>query len=199
MHRFDWPDAEGAVEFGLTHGDMIRLLLRSGFAVEDLVEVRAPEGAETPADPLATAAWSRRWPVEEAWKARRTRLTRRTVTGASRPRRAGPRRSAPTSSGSATKELTARRRSSRSGSGSDSSRSIPSASRPTAPAPGSNENSPGRPTSVSSAPATSASPECRATRGSAPAAAPSAATIPNASSRIEGTTCTSIAASTPGA
>ena len=72
MHRFDWPDAEGAVEFGLTHGDMIRLLLRSGFAVEDLVEVRAPEGAETPADPLATAAWSRRWPVEEVWKARKT-------------------------------------------------------------------------------------------------------------------------------
>jgi SAM-dependent methyltransferase len=71
MHRFDWPDAGGAVEFGLTHGEMIRLLLRSGFAVEDLVEVRAPEGAETPADPLATAEWSRRWPVEEVWKARR--------------------------------------------------------------------------------------------------------------------------------
>ena len=71
MHRFDWPDAEGAVEFGLTHGDMIRLLLRSGFEVEDLVEVRAPEGAETPADPLATAEWSRRWPIEEVWKARR--------------------------------------------------------------------------------------------------------------------------------
>jgi SAM-dependent methyltransferase len=72
MYRFDWPDAEGAVEFGLTHGEMIRVLVRSGFAVEDLVEVRAPEGAVTPADPLATAAWSRRWPVEEAWKARRS-------------------------------------------------------------------------------------------------------------------------------
>lgn len=71
MHRFDWPDADGAVEFALTHGDMIRLLRDSGFEVEDLVEVRAPEGAETPTDPLATAAWSRRWPVEEAWKARK--------------------------------------------------------------------------------------------------------------------------------
>jgi hypothetical protein len=30
MHRFDWPDAEGAVEFGITHGDMISLLRRSG-------------------------------------------------------------------------------------------------------------------------------------------------------------------------
>jgi SAM-dependent methyltransferase len=73
MHRFDWPDADGAVEFGLTHGDMIRLLRDSGFEVEELVEVQAPEGAETPSDPLATAEWSRRWPVEEAWKARKLR------------------------------------------------------------------------------------------------------------------------------
>jgi hypothetical protein len=51
---------------------MIRLLRRSGFVVEDLLEVRAPEGSETPTDPLATAEWSRRWPVEEVWKARRT-------------------------------------------------------------------------------------------------------------------------------
>jgi SAM-dependent methyltransferase len=72
MHRFIWPDAEGAVEFALTHGDMIRLLRDSGFEVKDLVEVQAPEGAETPADPLATAEWSRRWPIEEAWKARKT-------------------------------------------------------------------------------------------------------------------------------
>lgn len=72
MHRFEWPDADGAVEFAISHGDMIRLLRDAGFEIEDLVEVRAPEGAETPTDPLATAAWSRRWPIEEAWKARRT-------------------------------------------------------------------------------------------------------------------------------
>jgi hypothetical protein len=71
MHRFIWPDADGAVEFALTHGDMVRLLLDSGFEVKDLVEVQAPEGAETPADPLATAEWSRRWPIEEVWKARK--------------------------------------------------------------------------------------------------------------------------------
>ena len=71
MHRFDWPDADGAVEFAIPHGEMIRLLRRSGFVVEDLVEVRAPDGAETPTDPLATLEWSRRWPVEEAWKARK--------------------------------------------------------------------------------------------------------------------------------
>jgi SAM-dependent methyltransferase len=71
MHRFEWPGNDGAIEFAITHGEMIRVLRRSGFAVEDLVEVRAPEGAEAPTDPLATAEWSRRWPVEEAWKARR--------------------------------------------------------------------------------------------------------------------------------
>jgi SAM-dependent methyltransferase len=71
MHRFDWPDAEGAVEFAITHGDMIRLLRDSGLVVEDLVEVRAPADAETPTDPLATAEWARRWPIEEAWTARK--------------------------------------------------------------------------------------------------------------------------------
>jgi hypothetical protein len=39
--------------------------------VNDLVEVQAPEGAQTPADPLATVEWSRRWPIEEVWKARK--------------------------------------------------------------------------------------------------------------------------------
>jgi SAM-dependent methyltransferase len=73
MHRFDWPDADGAVEFAISHGDMIRLLRDTGFEVEDLVEVRVPEDAQTPTDPLATAEWSRRWPVEEAWKARKKR------------------------------------------------------------------------------------------------------------------------------
>ncbi|MGH2635888.1 MAG: SAM-dependent methyltransferase, partial [Actinomycetota bacterium] len=73
MHRFEWPDDEAdSVEFAIPHGDMVRLLRSSGFELEDLVEVRAPEGAQTPSDPLATAEWSRRWPVEEAWKARKT-------------------------------------------------------------------------------------------------------------------------------
>jgi len=71
MHRFAWADAEGAVEFAVPHGEMIRLLRSSGFEVEDLVEYPAPADAVTPSDPLATAEWSRRWPIEEAWKARR--------------------------------------------------------------------------------------------------------------------------------
>jgi SAM-dependent methyltransferase len=70
MHRFEWPDDEG-IEFHLPHGAMIRLLRESGFDVEDLVEIRAPDDATTPTDPLATADWARRWPAEEAWRARK--------------------------------------------------------------------------------------------------------------------------------
>lgn len=73
MHRFEWPDAEAAVEFAIPHGEMIRLLRSSGFEVEDLLEYPAPAGAVTPTDPLATAEWSRKWPIEEAWRVRKIR------------------------------------------------------------------------------------------------------------------------------
>jgi SAM-dependent methyltransferase len=69
MHRFEWPDDE-SVEFHLGYGDMIRLLRRSGFEVEDMVEVRpAPDAATTHA--FAPVEWARRWPAEEVWKARK--------------------------------------------------------------------------------------------------------------------------------
>jgi SAM-dependent methyltransferase len=74
LHRFEWPDSGGSVTFSITHGEMIRLLRTCGFEVEGLVEVRAPEdatGASPPGDPLVTAEWSRRWPAEEAWLARK--------------------------------------------------------------------------------------------------------------------------------
>jgi SAM-dependent methyltransferase len=71
MHRFEWPDDE-SVEFHLGHGDMIRLLRRCGFEVEDLIEVQPPEGATTQW-PLASIEWARRWPTEEVWKARKAR------------------------------------------------------------------------------------------------------------------------------
>ncbi len=69
LHRFEWPDTE-AVNFYLGYGDWIRLLRANAFAVEDLIEVRPPEGATTSA-PIVTAAWARRWPCEEIWKARK--------------------------------------------------------------------------------------------------------------------------------
>ncbi len=69
MHRFEWPD-DDSVEFHLGYGDWIRLLRRSGFAVEDLVEIRAPLDATT-RYPFVTAEWANRWPSEEIWMARK--------------------------------------------------------------------------------------------------------------------------------
>jgi len=69
MHRFEWPD-DPSVEFHLGYGDMIRLLRRSGFEVEDMIEVRPAPGT-TPSHPFVTNDWAQRWPVEEVWKARK--------------------------------------------------------------------------------------------------------------------------------
>lgn len=68
MHRFEWP--EGGVEFHLAHGDLLRLLRRTGFVVEDLIELYAPADAVTHEyyDEVS-ADWARRWPAEEIWVA----------------------------------------------------------------------------------------------------------------------------------
>jgi SAM-dependent methyltransferase len=69
MHRFEWP-FDQSVEFHLGYGDWIRLLRRHGFEIENLIELRAPEGATTRYD-FVTPAWARRWPSEEVWIARK--------------------------------------------------------------------------------------------------------------------------------
>ncbi len=70
MHRFEWSD-DDSVEFHLPHGEMIALLRQSGFEVEGLTEIRPPEDSET-RYPFVTLDWSRSWPCEEVWKARKT-------------------------------------------------------------------------------------------------------------------------------
>ncbi|HEX3478383.1 MAG TPA: methyltransferase domain-containing protein [Kofleriaceae bacterium] len=69
MHRLTWSEPSG-VEFHISPGEQIRLLRRSGFEIEDLIEVYAPEGGTT-RHPFVTAAWANRWPSEEIWKARK--------------------------------------------------------------------------------------------------------------------------------
>jgi SAM-dependent methyltransferase len=69
MYRVEWPDNPG-VEFHLSHGEWVRLLLRSGFEVEDLIEVR-PSADATTRFPFVTVEWARQWPCEEIWKARK--------------------------------------------------------------------------------------------------------------------------------
>lgn len=70
MHRIEWPDSVGEVEFHLAHGDWVELLTRSGFEIERLVEIYAPPGATT-TYAWMDAAWATRWPCEEAWVVRR--------------------------------------------------------------------------------------------------------------------------------
>jgi SAM-dependent methyltransferase len=70
MYRLEWP-GNPSVEFHLAHGDWIRLLRRSGFEVEDLIEVRPALGAIS-RHPFVTLEWACNWPCEEVWKARKT-------------------------------------------------------------------------------------------------------------------------------
>jgi SAM-dependent methyltransferase len=69
IHSFEWSD-DDSVEFHIPHGKMIDLLRDSGFDVEELIEVRPPEDAET-VFPVASLDWSRKWPCEEIWRARK--------------------------------------------------------------------------------------------------------------------------------
>lgn len=70
LHRLTWPD-NGGVEFYLPHGERIRLLRDCGLEIEDLIEVRAPEGATNEYLDNVPLEWARRWPSEEVWFARR--------------------------------------------------------------------------------------------------------------------------------
>jgi SAM-dependent methyltransferase len=71
MHRIDWPDGE--VGFHLGHGDMFEVLRASGFQVERLVELYAPDDAAThPYYAYIGVDWARQWPAEEIWTARKT-------------------------------------------------------------------------------------------------------------------------------
>jgi SAM-dependent methyltransferase len=69
MYRFEQWDG---VEFHLAHGDLIRLLRANEFEIEELLELQAPEGAQThPHYDYVTAEWGRQWPAEEIWRARK--------------------------------------------------------------------------------------------------------------------------------
>jgi SAM-dependent methyltransferase len=70
LHRVDWFDSE-APDFHLPHGEMLRLLRDSGFEVEALHELRAPEGPADERRFYQRRGWSRDWPPEEVWVARR--------------------------------------------------------------------------------------------------------------------------------
>lgn len=71
MHRFEWPGDEG-VDFHLPHGEMLGLLRRTGFEVEALHEIQAPDGPDD-APHFVSRSWARRWPCEDVWDVRKAR------------------------------------------------------------------------------------------------------------------------------
>lgn len=68
LHRFDEPEQ---TEFQLPHGEWLRLFRRQGLIVEDLIEVRPPEGATSTYRDAEETAWARRWPMENIWRVRK--------------------------------------------------------------------------------------------------------------------------------
>lgn len=70
MHRIEWPD-DDCVEFHLPHGELIALLRSSGFEIEELVEIRPPDGSANVYHPQDSLEWAQKWPCEEVWKVRR--------------------------------------------------------------------------------------------------------------------------------
>ena len=69
LRRLEWSFETG-VEFHLSHASWIRLLRKNGFEIEDLIEVLPPETSTTRYN-FVDLAWSRQWPSEEVWKARK--------------------------------------------------------------------------------------------------------------------------------
>lgn len=70
MNRIEQPGESD--QFMLPHSELFRLLRRTGFDVEDLVELYAPDGAERHEYYSFTSPdWARKWPAEEMWEARK--------------------------------------------------------------------------------------------------------------------------------
>ncbi|HZQ88801.1 MAG TPA: class I SAM-dependent methyltransferase [Gaiellaceae bacterium] len=69
MSRTLWPGELGT-EFHLPHGELIRLLRQTGFEIEALHELQAPEDANRPVYyDYVEVDWARKWPCEEIWVA----------------------------------------------------------------------------------------------------------------------------------
>ena len=65
MYRLEWTDPN-TVEFTLTHGKMIELLVANHFRVDQLLELGAPPNARSEYI-WADTTWASQWPTEEVW------------------------------------------------------------------------------------------------------------------------------------
>ncbi len=57
--------------YQLPYGGWIRLFRQHALQVEDLVELRAPNNAETTYSDFVPRSWAERWPAENIWKLRK--------------------------------------------------------------------------------------------------------------------------------
>lgn len=70
LGKIVWEDT-GETEFHPPAGELIDILGASGFIVERLVDLYAPDDAQTHEYyKYVTAEWARKWPAEEIWRAR---------------------------------------------------------------------------------------------------------------------------------
>lgn len=68
LHRLEGGTS---VEFQLTYGEWIALFVKSGLAIERLVETRPPVGRASAYLSRRDNAWARSWPMECVWTLRR--------------------------------------------------------------------------------------------------------------------------------
>ena len=68
MEKFEYEEST-SYQYG--YGKWIRLFVQNGFIVEDLIELRAPEGKTTTYSDFITESWARKWPAENIWKVRK--------------------------------------------------------------------------------------------------------------------------------
>ena len=60
------------MEFQLPIGQWIRLFRANGLTIEELREIRPPEGAFSTYRNEEETAWARRWPMEQIWRLRKS-------------------------------------------------------------------------------------------------------------------------------
>lgn len=68
LSRLEWSN-DPSVEFQIPHGEMIRLLRRCGFRIENLIEIIAPNDGRSTGYGYMNLEWASKWPSEEIWVA----------------------------------------------------------------------------------------------------------------------------------
>jgi SAM-dependent methyltransferase len=70
MHAIE--ETGEATSFQIPYGDWIRLFRRHGLLVEDLIELRPAEQAQSSYRDETARQWARRWPMEHIWRLTRS-------------------------------------------------------------------------------------------------------------------------------